>query len=561
MPVSWPSDDPVTRYAWAVARDGLPAGKWHRLACERHLRDLEVSTRPDSEWIFRPELVERAVGIFSLFRHYKGREWAGTRIQLEPWQVFIVGSLMAWVSRTTGLRRFRNAFVELPRGQGKSTLAGGLLVLLTFFDGEAGAEGYSFATKKDQAKICFQAARQMVMRSSILKQHITVQTHNLHARATESKLEPLGADADTLDGLRPSVAVADELHKQKSADLLEVIESGMGTREQPMLFGITTAGHDDASLYGQQHLLSSRVLDDTVPIDEWFAFIAAADPDDDWTQEATWKKANPNYGVSVKPDFLKKEAKKALANPAEQAKFRRLYLGQKVQSVGAYFSLDDWRSCPALPADSELRARPCYLGFDLSSTTDITAAVLVWVFEHELAIRPYFWMPEDTLVDRGHEDRMPYVRWRKDDYLMTTPGRTIDRQIVRRRVAEIAKDWKVKEFCADPWQINQELGPWLVEDGVPVVLVPQRYEKLSFPMKTLQGKILERRVRHDHNPLMAVMVGNTSTKEDDRRNVMPSKRKSRGRIDGVQALINAIAQIPVAQPAGPQMFFLGGGTR
>lgn len=556
---SCPSADPVTQYAWSVARDGRPAGKWHRLACERHLRDLEASTLGQNEWVFRTDLVTRAVGIFALFRHYKGREWAGRPVVLEPWQTFIVGSLMGWLHRETKLRRFRNAFIELPRGQGKSTLAGGMLVLLTFFDGEAGAEGYSYATKKDQARICFQAARQMVLRSPALKEHIEVQKHNLHSTATESKLEPLGADADTLDGLRPNIAVGDEVHKQKAQEVTEVIESGMGTRGQPMLFEITTAGTDDTSVYGQHFLLSTRVLEETVPLPEWFAFIAAADQEDDWTQEATWVKANPNYGISVKPEFLRKEARKAIANPAEQAKFRRLYLGQKVQSVDSYFSVDDWRACPGLPAEAELRAYTCWLGFDLSSTTDITAAVLLWQLPNgELAMKPTFWMPEDSLEERGHQDRMPYVQWREEQWLRTTPGRTIDRQTVRRQLVELARAWKIAELCADPWQMH-ELGPQLAEeDKVPVAFVPQRFEKLSEPMKVLQGRVIERRVRHDHNPLMTVMVGNVTPRFDDRGNVMPSKKKSRGRIDGVQALLNVVAQLPTSKPPSYQMFFVGG---
>ncbi len=548
------SSDPVTAYARSVVDGTVPAGKWQRAACSRHLADLEA----DSEWIFRPELAAKAFGIFGLFRHYKGSEWAGQRIVLQPWQQFIVGSLMGWVHRKTGLRRFRNAFIELPRGSGKSTLAGGLLVMFAFFLGEGGAEAYSVATKKDQARISFQAGRQMLLRSPALKKHATIGKYNIHNAATESKMEALGADADTLDGLRPFIVVVDEVHKLPDSDLIDVMQSGMGTRLDPLMFEITTAGDDDQSVYGQHFLLSTRVLDGTVDLPEWFAFIAAADQQDDWTLEETWRKANPNYGVSVKPDFLRTEAKKAIANPAEQSKFRRLYLGQKVQAVDAYFSSEDWKACPRLPSDADLRACPCWLGFDLSSTTDITAAVLIWQLPgDEFAIQPHFWMPADTIADRSHQDRMPYERWAGDKLITLTPGRAIDRQIVRRDLAALFKAWKVKEFCADPWQMH-DLGEQLAQDGVNVVLVLQRYEKLSVPMKILQGKILERRIRHDHHPLMTVMIGNAKAKEDDRGNVMPSKRLSRGRIDGVQALLTGLSQVPVVAPSGIQLFFIGG---
>ncbi len=553
MPSSLPSNDPTTAYARSVVDGTVPAGQWHRMACARHLADMAA----ESEWVFRPDLAEKGLGIFSLCRHFKG-EWAGERIRLEPWQQFIVGSLMGWVHKDTNLRRFRNAFVELPRGNGKSTLAGGLLVLFAFFLNEGGAEAYSVATKKDQARISFQYARQMLLRSPALRKHVTIGKYNIHNIATESKMEALGADADTLDGLRPFICVIDEVHALPSGDLVSVMETGMGTRREPLLFEITTAGFDDQSIYGQHHLLTTRVLDGTVELPQWFGFIAAADQDDDWTKEATWFKANPNLGVSIKLDGFRYLINKAVANPSDQAKVRRQYLGQKVESVDAYFSVPDWKACGQLPPDAELLTYPCWMGFDLSSTTDLTAAVLVWELpKDELAVKPFLWLPEDTITDRGHQDRMPYDLYVRQGWLRTTPGRSIDRDFLRRDLKAIYQQWKPRALCADPWQMH-ELGPRLTEDGVPVVLVPQRFEKLSVPTKMMQARIIDRRFRHDHNPLMTIMVGNAAKREDDNGNVRLSKRKSRGRIDGLQALANAIAEIPIVKPGAVQVFFLGG---
>ena len=552
------SDDPVTAYAKRIASGDLPSGKWHRLACERHIKDLQASQDKTTPWEFKPSLAVKAFGIFKLFRHYKGREWAGKPITLEPWQQFIVGSIMGWVDRETGLRRFRNAFIELPRGSGKSTIAGGMLVLLTFFDGESGAEGYSFATKKDQARITFQAGRQMVLRSPALKEHIEVSKYNLHSLATESKLEALGSDSDTLDGLRPNVAIADEVHRHPSASLIEVMESGMGTRSQPLLFEITTAGEDDTSVYGQHFLLSTRVLERTVELDEWFCFIASADAEDNWTEEATWIKANPNYNVSVRPEFLRKECKKALANPAEQAKFRRLYLGQKVQALEGYFSLDDWKACPELPEHDELKKHPCWIGLDLSSSIDVTAAVIVWKLPNEeIAVEPHFWLPADNLDDRSHRDRVPYAMY-IPKHLTLTEGNTIDRPAVRKAVAELSKKWKAKAVCYDPWHAPELVQALQDEDGVKCTPIPQGYQMLSPAMKDLQALILKRRIRHDRNPLMTIMVSNVVPRWDEKGNVMPSKKRSRGRIDGVQATLDVLALIAREQQVRPQVFFLGG---
>jgi hypothetical protein len=323
-----PEPDPVTDYARRVTSGEIPAGKWQIASCNRHLKDLDAS-KHGGPYEYREDLADKAFQLFSLCRHDKG-EWAGMPIRLEPWQQFVVGCLMGWVHRGTNLRRFRHAFVELPRGQGKSTIAGGLLVIFAFFLGEGGAESYSVATKKDQARISFQAGRQMLLRSPALKKHVTISKYNVHSMATESKMEALGSDADTLDGLRPFFVCVDEVHKLPSQDIVDVMVSGMGTRLNPMLFLITTAGDDDQSVYGQYALLTQRVLDGTIDLPDWFGFIAAADPEDDWTVEATWRKANPNFGISVKPEFIASEVRKALANPAEQAKVRRLYLGQKV---------------------------------------------------------------------------------------------------------------------------------------------------------------------------------------------------------------------------------------
>jgi len=552
------SGDSVTRYARAVADGVTPAGRWHRLTCQRFVTDLARAQAGQGEWMYRPELARRAFGLFALCRHYKGSEWAGRPVVLEAWQRFIIGNLFAWVHRRTRLRRFRNAFVELPRGSGKSTLAGGLLVLLTFFDGESGAEGYSVATKKDQARITFQAARQMVLRSAALKEHITVSKYNLHQTSTESKLEALGADADTLDGLRPSVAVADEVHKHPSAGLIEVIESGMGTRDQPLLFEITTAGEDDAGVYAQHHLLSTRVLEGTVPLPEWFPFIAAADPEDDWTLEGTWIKANPNWNVSVKPDFLRKECRKALANPAEQPKFRRLYLGQKVETAEAYFSLTDWNACPPLPDAGELRGRPCWIGLDLSSSIDVTAAVIVWkLSDTEIALEPHFWLPRDNLADRSHRDRIPYDLYAEQGHVRLTEGNVIDRIQVRHEVAALAKAWKATAICNDPWQAQELVQALQDEDRLKVIPIAQTYAFLSQPMKELQARILQRRVRHNRNPLMTLMVANVVPRGDDKGNVLASKKRSRGRIDGPQATLNALTQLATPKPPQYSLTFLG----
>jgi phage terminase large subunit-like protein len=542
---SWPSseDDAATRYALEIANGVIPAGRWVHLACDRHLRDLVIATKGEGDWKWRPELARRAIGIFRLFKHYKG-EWGGLPMVLEPWQSFIVGCIFGWVSRETGLRRFRNAFCELTRGNGKSTMAAGIALILTFFDNEPGAEGYIYATKKEQARIVLRTARQMVLRSKAIREMVQVLRHNLHDPATESKLEALGRNSETLDGLRPHVAVGDEIHKQPTSDLLDVIESGMGPRRQPLMFNITTAGEADGTetVYGQQVSISTQVLEGVINIPEWFAFIARADPEDKdrWDDPEIWRKANPNYEISVKRDFLLKECRKAQANPLEKPKFCRLYLGLKTQAVDAYYSLADWDACPALPTDDELRRYPCWIGLDLSSTIDITAALLVWnLGVDEIALRAYCWVPEDNLIERRDRDKVPYLEWVDQKWISTTPGNTIDRQVVRRAVATLAKEWGVKAICYDPWHAGDITQALQDEDGLVLMPVGQSFKMLSSSTKKTQELVLRRRVRHERNPAVRWMFSNAKPRKDDKENVMLCKRRSRGRIDVPQALCTA----------------------
>ncbi len=548
---SWPSadEDPVTAYALEVGRGEILAGKWQRLACERHLNDWVLARQTDSTYEFRTVLAKRAIALFALLKHFKG-EWGGQPIRLERFQQFIVGSLTGWLHRSTGLRRFRNAFIELPRGNGKSTLVAGLLLILTFFDNEPGADGFCVATKKDQARIVFRTCRQMVLRSRAIKKLVIVQRHKLMAEDSESTLEPLGANEDTLDGLRPHVAVADEVHKYASPDLIDVIESGMGTRRQPLLIEITTAGEEEESVYGYHRGISDQVLDGVVELPEWFAFVASADPEDDWTTVEAQRKANPCYGVSVKPDFLDKELRKALVDPNQQTKFKRLYLGLRVDAVDGYFPMDAWRACTWRATEDELKGAPCWVGVDLSSRIDLTAVVWLWKLPGDrLVVRAKFWLPKANLEDRRRKDRVPYPEWARAEFLETTDGNVVNQQLIRQYIKDQAAIYKPVETAFDPWNARELMERQLQdEDGLPVIEVGQTFKFLSESTKRLKEYILEGRIDHGDNPVLTWTVSNAKAREDANGNVMLCKKKSRKRIDGAAATVTALNRLLVNQP-------------
>jgi phage terminase large subunit-like protein len=533
--------NPIDTYARAVVSRRVPAGKYHRLAAVRHLRDRQRERAHDPAFPYRFAWAraERFIRFAQQLRHYKG-EWAGQFIRLEPHQVFRLGSLFAWVHRDTGLRRFRTVYCEIPRKNGKSLEAAILALYVTFFDGEAGGEGYCIATKREQAKIVFGDCKRLV-ESSGLRARITVLAANLHRRASASKLEPLGADRDSTDGLNPSMVVIDEAHAMKHRGLIDVMETATGARRQPVILWITTAGADPVTPCGDQHHYACTVLDGILDDDSLLAFIAHADPEDDWTQPATWRKANPNYGVSVKESDLRALVTKAIHMPAAAAAVKQKRLNLWTGASAPWLSLDGWRRGQTVWAADALAGEQCWLGIDLSSKIDLTALVAVFPpteTRAAWAVRTWALTPADTLEDRAHRDRAPYLVWVADGRLLTNPGNRIDQGEVRRLVGVIAAQYQVQQIGVDPWNagnLEHELG----EDGFEVIEIPQTMAQMSATAKDFEADVLDGLVDAGGDPLMEWCISNVVVTRDGKDNIYPVKKRSRGRIDPVIAALMA----------------------
>ena len=373
----------IDAYASDIVSGRLPAGKYHRLACVRHQRDRECertfdhdTLEPTFPYYLDLAEVDRFVRFTARLRHYKG-EWAGQFIRLEPHQVFRLGSIVGWRHLVTGWRRFRNAFNELPRKNGKSLEAAVMSLYITFFDGEPGAEGYCAATKRDQSKIVFNDAKRLV-RSSQLRGRIGVLMAILHRDDLAQKLEPLGADEDSMDGLNVHFVNLDELHAYKTRGVIDVLETATGSRRQPLVFKITTAGSDPVSPCGEEHAYACRILEGVQTDETYFAFIAHADPEDDWTLEATARKANPNWGVSVNPADLASKRTKALGMTGAQATYKQKHLNLWVHALLPWLSLDGWRAGQSTWDADELLGEACFVGVDLASKLDLLAMVFVF---------------------------------------------------------------------------------------------------------------------------------------------------------------------------------------
>jgi phage terminase large subunit-like protein len=516
-----------------------------RLACARHLRDLETAHARGLWW--DAEVVEDLRLFFSGLRHSKG-EWAGQPILLEPWQLFVLGVLLGW-KRADGTRRFRIAYIEVARKNGKSTIFAGLGLYLAFFDDEPGAEVYSAATKRDQAKILWSEAKRMVLRSQRLRERITTLVANLHDPATGSKFEPLGADADNLDGLNISGALVDELHAHKTRAMWDVLETATANRRQPLTAAITTSGTNRAGVCYELRLYVTKILEGLLLADEVFGMIYTIDDGDDWTQPASWAKANPNLGISVKVETLAAMCRKAQAQPSAQPAFLTKHLDVWVNADLQFLEMVWWQRAAKPFTLEDVAGVPCWIGIDLASKSDLAAVIAVFVQPGRIRVRTRFYLPAEMVHAGAQAEMAHFEGWARAGYLTLTEGNLIDFRVIREDVKALAKQVAIQEIGFDPYQATQVVTE-LAEAGLTLIEIPQTVKQLSGPMKAVRDMLREGTLEHDGNPVMAWNVSNVVAHEDANENVFPRKAARHLKIDGFTALLNALAR-PLVQPPPP----------
>ncbi|MCC6147415.1 MAG: terminase large subunit [Anaerolineaceae bacterium] len=535
-----PAEAIVSQYISDVLDGTIPACRWTKLACQRQLDDLKYGHKRGL--YFYPDAAQLAVDFFGLLKQSKG-EWAGQPLKLEPWETFIVWVLFGWMNED-GSRRFRFAYLEVARKNGKSTLAAGIGLLLLVADGEPGAEVYTAATKRDQARITHSEATRMVKASPALRKRIRIVKDNLHIEGTASKFEPLGRDSDSMDGLNIHGAIIDELHAHKNRDMVDVLETAKSARRQPMQFEITTAGYDRQSICYEHHEYTQKVLEGAIDggDDTWFGIIFTIDEGDSWEEESTWIKANPNLTVSKKIEYMRDQMQKAKEMPSQLNAFLRLDLNVWTQAVTKWVPFDHWKAC-AKSVDAEaLRGRRCYGGLDLSSTTDITAFVLVFPPEggnDDYQVLRRFWIPDEAIHLRSKRDRVPYESWERLGLVMATPGNVIDYDFVFDQIDQDAQAYDLEEIAFDRWGATRIVQ--LIEDrGITCVQFGQGFASMSPPMKELENLIRSHKLAHDDDPVLNWMADNLVARSDPAGNIKPDKEKSREKIDGMVALIMAL---------------------
>lgn len=489
---------------------------------------------------FDQAAVDRVVRAIQALRHTKGK-WAGSRFVLEDWQLeYIVSPIFGWKNQA-GKRIIRTAWVELPRKNGKSSLASALALVLLCADGEAGAEVYAAAGSTDQAAIVFSASREMARATPALKGKLRLMQKAISAPSTGGVFRVLSRMADTAHGLNVSGAVIDEVHVHKSRDLIDAIQTGTGAREQPLVLFITTADEGEVGrIYGEHHEYTVSLAERTITDPTFYGAIWAAAEDDDPFDPKTWRKANPGLGVTVHTEYLEKEAARAKVSPSYLPTFLRLSLNRRVRSEARYLNLADWDRSAGLVVERKLRGKPCWAGLDLASTTDIAALVLLFpgvggIYE----ALPYFWVPRDNIVERGRRDRVDYSAWVDSGLIEATPGNVIDYSAIKKKMVELGTVFDIRDVGYDRWGATQ-LSQDLDYEGFTVVPIGQGFASLSPPTKELERLVLERKLRHGGNQVLRWMCGNTIVRTDSAENMKPDKAKSTGRIDGIVALIMAL---------------------
>jgi phage terminase large subunit-like protein len=514
----------------------LRVGRYTWLACERHLRDLEHGHERGLS--FNEKVAGAAVRFYSFLTHNKGR-WAGQPLTLEPWQQFIIASLFGW-KRADGTRRFRESYTEVARKNGKSTLGSGVGLQLLAADGEPGAEIYTAATKKEQARIVFTDAQNMARKSVALSRTIRVQQHSIFAPATLSKMVPMSADAKTEDGLNPHGIIIDEYHAHPNDELYAVLKSATGARSQPLLSIITTAGFNRLGPCAQLRKACIGLLEELHHDDAYFTIIFSLDEGDEWGDESCWQKANPNLGVSVSLDYLREQYRAAERTPSLQVNFKTKHLNLWTDASAVWLPQEIWQQGAQGTLPIGLLGRKAWGGLDLASVRDLTALVFVFPKAGDaFDVRCWFWIPEEAVEERTQKDGLPYRQWVEEGYLLTTPGNVTDYNFIKAMVVTLCEQYQVQMIEYDRFNASQ-LVIDLTDEGVPMQPFGQGFVSMSAPTKELEKLALEGKLHHYGNPVLAWMCGNVELKRDAAGNIKIDKGKSKEKVDGMVALAMAL---------------------
>lgn len=502
----------------------------------------------------------RKVEIINKLTHTKG-PFAGQPFNLRPWQKRIIQQLFK-IDRKTGKRERRMCLLMIPRKNGKTEIIAALAIDGLLFDGEIGAEVYSAAADKDQAALAFNVAAQMIRndpdlaaRCDILDSQKRIVDHK-----TGSFYRAISAEAYSKHGFNASRVLYDELHAAPSRELWDVLTSSTGARAQPLTVAISTAGYDRHSILYELYAHAKKVKENPALDPAFLPVIFEAPVDADWTDEKVWRAANPALGDFRSLDEMRTACARAREIPAQENTFRRLYLNQWTEQAARWITMASWDACKTTIDRAALKGRRCFVGLDLSSTTDLTAAVAVFPDGDQFDVLPHFFIPKERIQQRVIRDRVPYDQWERDELMTATPGPAVDYDYVRNLLMSWDEEFDVRVVAYDPWNATDLVNRLEKQDGFTCAKVRQGFATLSAPSKSLEKAIVSKRLRHDGHAVLRWNIANMSVESDAAGNIKPSKELSTERIDGGYALVMAIDAMERndhTPPPAYQMMILG----
>lgn len=520
----------VDRYVQGVLSGEIPSCRTIILACERYQRDLE-----------NPDLYVDYATLTNFrhfaheFKHYKG-PLAGKPFELEDWQLFIALNVLCLKWKKNGMRKYRQADIEVPRKNGKTFFVAILALWLLLFDGESGPEVYTAAVDQAQARLCYEAAETLAMRS-IFAPLVKKYNWGLKVPKSVGVMKPLSKDTENKDGLNIFAAICDEVHAWANTKMMDVIKTGTGARSQPVIVRISTAGVDLSVPYYRDILDYINELEGILPLEEdHFFFLYTPDPDDDWEDEKVWKKLNPNLGVSLSWDYMRSIYQEAKTRGGSYvAAFKTKNLDMWVDAPDYWIGDDDVQANNADFDISLLRGEDCYVGLDLASKSDISAVCLF--FPRFKVARFLFVVPETKVTEQG--DRVDYRLWAEQGWLTVTPGRVLDEDWFVDFLLRELEPYNVRCLAYDPWAV-WNIVPKLRRYEEQLMAYQQSIRYMSVPSKWIQTEVLQHHLNFLDNPVIRWMFRNVVIYVDPNANIKLNKAKSRNKIDGVVALADAV---------------------
>ena len=493
-----------------------------------------------TKFYFDKEAASKSINFIELFcTHTKG-ELAGTPLLLEDWQKKIIGDLFGW-KQENGLRKYRTAYIQIGRKNGKSTMCAALGLYMTFSDSEIGSEIYSAASNRQQSGIVHEIAKQMILNNKELTKRAKVFRNSITNEAKGNYYQAISSDSKTKHGFNANCIIYDELHTAPNRELWDTLLTSTGSRREPLCLAITTAGYDRQSICWEIYNYAKQVQDNIVSDESFYSAIFECEIEDDITDEKVWKKANPNYGISLRKEYMQRESQRAMDVPSYQNTFKRLMLNIWTDSQTAWIGPKEWEACEGEIDLKKLKGKECWAGLDLASTRDISALVLSFKEDEKFIVVPYFFIPEENAKKRSERDKVDYVTWEKQGHIIFTSGDVADYNFIKKKIMDLGMEYNIQSIAYDRWNASQ-LVIDLTNEGVPMSPFGQGFLSMSAPTKELEKVILGEQIIHDGNPVMSWMLSNIALQEDPAGNIKPNKAKSTEKIDGVVALVMSLGE-------------------